>query len=579
VQFTGTNSVDPEGQLLTYSWDFGDGTASSIAPNPAHAFNAPAGLPTPYTVTLVVTDNGGLKSTNTLIISINNTPPEVTITSPVDGARYPLNGDTIYNCTAVVFDAEQASSQLTCTWQTFLHHNDHEHSEPIDTDCATTTTISGIGCNGETYYYRVVLTVKDSAGLSTTKEMRLYPDCGRQVPIITWNDPAPIFLGTPLSSVQLNATANTTGTFVYIPPAGTILPVGSGQVLTVSFTPTDTNVYISTTKSVLIDVLPRPLPVVSLTTPTNGAFFNSPASIPLVITVTSNGWSVGVVEFFSNNSFLGENSSPPYVFTWANVTDGAYTLKARALYDAGSSAITSAPVNITVASAPPFAGVKINFQPVAAPVPVGYLADNGAVFGDRGNGFNYGWDQDNAVNMTDRNSPSSPDQRYDTFAATQAAGGGSVWEIAVPNGAYAVFLVAGDPTRMNSTYRYDVESSLGLSGTPTAQTRWIAASNIVAISDGRLTVSNGTGANNNKLCFIDILPVALHLQWVSRDAAGTITLRLEGTAGRNCEIHASTDLLNWQPVATAQNTDGFVSFTDGSAGIHTQRFYRAKVAP
>jgi len=578
VQFTGTNSVDPEGQPLTYSWDFGDGTAS-IAPNPAHTFNAPAGVPTPYVVTLVVTDSGGLKSTNALTISVNNTPPQVTITSPVDGARYSLNGDTIYDCTAVVFDAEHASSQLTCAWQTFLHHNDHEHSEPIDSNCATTTTISGIGCNGETYYYRIVLTVRDPAGLSTTKEVRLYPDCGKQVPIITWNDPTPIFQGTPLSSAQLNATADTTGTFVYVPPAGTSLPVGSGQVLTVSFTPTDTNAYSSATKSVLLDVLSRPLPVVSLTTPTNGAFFYSPANVPLAATVASNGWSVGSVEFFSNNSLLGEDASAPYAFTWNNVTDGSYTLKARALYDGGSSAITSAPVNITVASTPPFAGVKINFQPATAPVPTGYLEDNGTVFGDRGNGFTYGWDQDNAVNMTDRNSPNSPDQRYDTFAATQAVGGGSVWEIAVPNGVYSVFLVAGDPTRMNSTYRYDVESSLSLSGTPTAQNRWISASNIVSISDGRLTVRNGSGANNNKLCFIDILPVALRLKWVSRDAAGTITLRLDGAAGRVFEIQASANFLDWQPVATVQNTDGLVSFTDSGAGVQTQRFYRAKLAP
>jgi len=579
VQFTGTDSFDPEDQPLTFSWDFGDGTAGSSAANPMHTFNAPAGVPTPYTVTLVVTDSGGFRATNSLLISVNNTPPQIIITSPVDGTRYPLNGDTIYDCTATLNDAEHAGSQLTCAWQTFLHHNDHEHSEPIDGDCITTTTISGVGCNGETYYYRIVLTVKDPSGLSTSREVRLYPDCARQVPVITWNDPAPIFQGTPLGSAELNATANTAGTFVYLPRSGTILPLGNAQALTVSFTPTDTNAYTSATRSVLIDVLSRPFPVVTLTTPTNGAFFHSPATIPLAATVTSNGWFINSVEFFSNDSSLGEDSSPPYDLTWNNVADGAYTLTARALYDDGSSAITPAPVNITVASAPPFSGVKINFQPAAAPVPTGYFADSGAVFGDRGNGFFYGWNQDNSGNMTDRNSPNSPDQRYDTFAATQAAGGGSIWEIALPTGIYSVFLVAGDPARMNSTYRYDVENLLSLSGTPTAQNRWISASNVVSISAGRLTVSNGNGADNNKLCFIDIAPIGPRIQWVGRNGADTITLRLEGTAGRNCEIQASDDLLGWQPVATVQNTDGLVTFTDSGAGVHSQRFYRAKLAP
>lgn len=38
--------------------------------------------------------------------------------------------------------------------------------------------------------------------------------------------------------------------------------------------------------------------------------------------------------------------------------------------------------------------VKINFQREGAEVPEGYLPDTGLVFGDRGNGFSYGWDHD-----------------------------------------------------------------------------------------------------------------------------------------------------------------------------------------
>jgi hypothetical protein len=57
---------------------------------------------------------------------------------------------------------------------------------------------------------------------------------------LSWANPADIVYGTALSGTQLNATANVSGSFVYTPPAGTVLNVGNGQTLSVTFTPTDT---------------------------------------------------------------------------------------------------------------------------------------------------------------------------------------------------------------------------------------------------------------------------------------------------------------------------------------------------
>ncbi|MEO7080077.1 MAG: PQQ-dependent sugar dehydrogenase, partial [Flavobacteriales bacterium] len=48
VQFTGSNSTDPENGVLTYLWDFGDGTTSTSA-NPSHVFSAPSGVPMVFT--------------------------------------------------------------------------------------------------------------------------------------------------------------------------------------------------------------------------------------------------------------------------------------------------------------------------------------------------------------------------------------------------------------------------------------------------------------------------------------------------------------------------------------------------
>lgn len=79
-------------------------------------------------------------------------------------------------------------------------------------------------------------------------------------PSISWNHPADIPFGTALGPSQLNAFTGVPGTFVYTPAAGTVLPVGSGQTLSVLFTPTDGTRYTSATGHVTINVLPSTPP-------------------------------------------------------------------------------------------------------------------------------------------------------------------------------------------------------------------------------------------------------------------------------------------------------------------------------
>lgn len=74
-------------------------------------------------------------------------------------------------------------------------------------------------------------------------------------PKITWLKPGAIQYGTPLSTVQLDATAPIPGMFVYTPDAGTVLPEGT-NTLSVTFSPTDTTDYTATTVTVTISVKP-----------------------------------------------------------------------------------------------------------------------------------------------------------------------------------------------------------------------------------------------------------------------------------------------------------------------------------
>ena len=180
VNFTGTGSIDPEGHTLSYVWNFGDGTSSTEA-NPSHTFTSSGSAPVNDTVILTVQDGAGGKDSASIIISVNNTPPQVTITNPVNNTLYPTTHDTTYNLQANVADVEEPDNgKLSYQWQTIMHHHEHEHPEPIDTNRITTTQLSTVGCD-ELYYYRILLTVTDPQGLATTREVRVYPTCSQRV--------------------------------------------------------------------------------------------------------------------------------------------------------------------------------------------------------------------------------------------------------------------------------------------------------------------------------------------------------------------------------------------------------------
>jgi len=182
VQFNSSGSSDPNNQTLQRFWDFGDGQTSTQT-NPQHTYYVGGGAPARFDVTLTVTDPGSLTSQASLVISVNNTPPVVTLVSPVQGSTYSQDHQITYALVASVVDAEQDSANRACEWMTALHHNSHSHPEPPVFDCVTTTVVSPVGCDENTYFYRVHITVTDDAGLSGSDTVDIYPNCdGNQSP-------------------------------------------------------------------------------------------------------------------------------------------------------------------------------------------------------------------------------------------------------------------------------------------------------------------------------------------------------------------------------------------------------------
>ena len=170
VSFSSSGSSDPEGQPLTYSWSFGDGTTSTAA-NPSHTYPT-AGT---YQVRLTVSD-GVNESTSTPITISAGDVPSATILSPADGLQFQA-GDVI-NYSGEGSDPDDGTLPASAfTWNIDFLHEGHVHpGTPITGVRSGSFTIptSGHDFSGNTRY-RITLTVRDSTGLTSTKSVIVQP--------------------------------------------------------------------------------------------------------------------------------------------------------------------------------------------------------------------------------------------------------------------------------------------------------------------------------------------------------------------------------------------------------------------
>ena len=74
-------------------------------------------------------------------------------------------------------------------------------------------------------------------------------------------------------------------------------------------------------------------PAVTLDTPTSNQIFTSPATIPLAATVTPGTATIKKVIFYNGATFLGEDTTAPYSFSWTGVPASQPKLSARVVYD------------------------------------------------------------------------------------------------------------------------------------------------------------------------------------------------------------------------------------------------------
>ncbi len=102
-------------------------------------------------------------------------------------------------------------------------------------------------------------------------------------------------------------------------------------------------------------------PVISLTSPANGAVFTAPATISIKANASDADGTVESVTFYNGSTALRKDTTYPYSYTWSNVGAGTYSIKAQATDDGGAYTTSSA-ITVTVTSSSTQANLKVQYK-------------------------------------------------------------------------------------------------------------------------------------------------------------------------------------------------------------------------
>jgi glucose/arabinose dehydrogenase len=199
VAFSAAGSADPDGDPLTYDWDFDDGAVLNGSSNtsPTHGYTQ-NGI---YTAALTVRDNhGGVSQQATIRIDVGNTPPIPQIQAPAPSARFVVGQPIALQGSAS--DAQDGGlPPAALSWQVLLHHVDEQnpgnaHTHPLlAPTTGATVTVNGPAAEDlratKFSFLEIRLTATDTWGRSTTITQTLEP---QRVDVALATEPAGLSL-------------------------------------------------------------------------------------------------------------------------------------------------------------------------------------------------------------------------------------------------------------------------------------------------------------------------------------------------------------------------------------------------
>ena len=243
VQFSSAGTIDADGDPLTLSWDFGDGSAISTDPAPTHQYGALGA----YTAVLTVSDGRApTPGIDTVSLPITvGTPPMVTISAPQAGTFF-VGGQTIAIAGSALDAQDGPLPSSALHWEVRFQHDTHYH--PYVNDLVGSPQEFTTQTEGETsanVWYRVFLRATDSVGLTGETFVDVHP-----VTSVMHFETSPPGLGLTLDGQPLDTPADVTGVVGVIRTLGAPSPQGAStfdswsdggvQVHTISTPATDT---------------------------------------------------------------------------------------------------------------------------------------------------------------------------------------------------------------------------------------------------------------------------------------------------------------------------------------------------
>jgi phospholipase/lecithinase/hemolysin len=359
------------------------------------------------------------------------------------------------------------------------------------------------------------------------------------------------------------------------------------------------------------NVVPAPPPpAIVISAPQNGAQFTAPSTINISASVTANGWSISGVSFFANGNLLGQVSSSPYNFSFS-AGAGSYNLVAQLSYGSGRT-LNSGTVQVTVSPAgspPPSPWSHQDIGSVGLSGSAYYTSDG--VFTVTGSGSDI-WDTADAFQYVfqpmngDGNIVTVVNSQQNTdgfakaglmFRETPDPGARNVMVFITPS--FGTGLQSRATPGGTSTYVQGVSGSapywLKLARAGSSFTAYASADGTSWTSIGTANISMASAAyvglavtshNNSQLntsafgqvqiahTAVAAAPPSIS---IGRATNGAIQLTITGSVGASYVCEASTDLVNWSPIATNVNTSGAIQLTAPMNGAPGRGFYRAAI--